>query len=271
MAGARFTIAGWLLLCFALCRGARWPDAGEWLRAAAAGGLMLAAGNGLLVWAEREVTSSAAALVIATTPLWFVLLEWMRRGGTAPRRQAWVGLGVGFVGVATLALRHSSGDTLSASPRGLAVLLIASFAWALGSMAARSGARPRSPWTFSAAQMICGGGIGLAVAAASGELATVRLAEVSTRSALALGYLIVFGSWVGYSAYVWLLRVEPAGRVATYAYVNPIVAVALGWQFGGETLTERVGVAGALIVIGVFCLVWPAREANPLPTAKRIH
>jgi drug/metabolite transporter (DMT)-like permease len=257
MAGVRFLVAGTLLLAGAIILRAGKPRLADWRRGALTGVLMLTGGNGFVVWAEKRVASGAAALIIATTPLWFVLFDWIRPGGAPPSRRAVAGIALGFAGVTFLAFgRQDAG--FAATPPGLGALVLASICWAAGSLRARRNhAAGQSPWIQTSVQMICGGVALMAVSAALGEFSGFRPASVSSASAVAIVYLVVLGSWVGYSAYAWLLRVEPPSRVSTYAYVNPVVAVLLGWGFGGEQPTPAAAVAGAFIVAGVICLLAP--------------
>jgi drug/metabolite transporter (DMT)-like permease len=210
---------------------------------------MLFAGNGLVVWAEQTVSSSLAALLVALTPVWFSLLEWARPAGKRPAMYTWVGIAVGFIGVVLLVTGHNSSSiNASQNPWGLAALVVAGLSWAAGSLWSRYHAKPESPWMNSALQML------------HGEPARFHFAQVSTQSWLSLLYLIVFGSWIAFSAYVWLLEVSTPARVATYAYVNPVIAVLLGHLLLGEALGVRAVWAAAIILAGVIITTLPKRE-----------
>jgi drug/metabolite transporter (DMT)-like permease len=260
LAGVRFWVAGVLMFAWLRLKGLPMPDKKQWLHAAIAGVLMLLGGNGLVVWAEQTVSSSLTALLVALTPVWFALLDWARPAGTRPAAYTWVGIVVGFAGVALLVTGHNSSSANAAhNPWGVAALVVAGLSWAAGSLWSRYNAKPESPWMNSALQMICGGAVLLLVSFIHGEPAHFHLAQASLRSWLALLYLLVFGSWIAYSAYVWLLKVSTPARVATYAYVNPVIAVLLGHLMLDEALGERALWAAAIILAGVIITTLPKR------------
>jgi drug/metabolite transporter (DMT)-like permease len=237
------------------------PGKNQWLHAAIAGGLMLLAGNGLVVWAEQTVSSSLAALLVALTPVWFALLDWSRPAGKRPASSTWVGIMVGFGGVVLLVSGHNSSSiNASQNPWGVAALVLAGLSCAAGSLWSRYHAKPESPWMNAALQMLCGGAALMLLSLFRGEPAHFHFAQVSTLSWLSLLYLIVFGSWIAYSAYVWLLKVSTPARVATYAYVNPVIAVLLGHLMLGEALDMRALWAAAVILAGVIITTLPKRE-----------
>lgn len=258
MAGARFAIAGGLLYGLLRLRGHRLDGMVPWRNAFLVGTALLAGGNGGVSWAEQTVPSGIAALVIGSVPLWFALVDWIRPGGTAPSRRTWTGIALGFVGLAILATPAAGGQPVD--PAGLVVLLVACVLWASGSIYSRYTPNPGSPWLTVSAQMICGGLVLLSASAVSGETAKFDWHGVSARSLWALVYLIVAGSWIGFSAYIWLLRATTPARVSSYAYVNPVVAVLLGWAVLGEPLTPRIGIAATVILAGVIALTLPARR-----------
>ena len=265
MAGTRFAIAGALLYAWRRVRGAPRPTLKQWKAATAVGALLLLGGNGGVVWAEQWVESGRAALVVATVPFWMVLLDRIRPGGSRPSVAVWIGVAVGLAGVALLA-----GGSSGVSYRfGLIVLLIASVAWAAGSLYSRTAILPTA-LTATGMEMLTGGILLLAFGIAMGELGEGTMAVVSLRSALALLYLIVFGSLLGFTCYVWLLRVASAGLVSTYAYVNPVVAVFLGWLIASEPLSPRV-IAASAVIIGSVVLITTAqatRRARLPPAAE---
>jgi len=244
MAGTRFTIAGTLLMAVLLVRGASMPTAKQWGGAAIVGVLLLSGGNGGVVYAEQTVGSGLAALALATVPLLTALLAGM--WGQWPTGREWVGLAVGFAGIVLL----NTGGGLRASPAGTIALLLAAAAWALGSVWSRR--LPQPPGMMaSAAGMLCGGAALLALGTVQHEH---WHAHPSPASCVALAYLM-FGAIAGFSAYVYLLaRVRPA-LATSYAYVNPVVAVALGAAFAGEKITPIVLVSGGLIVAGVILVM----------------
>ena len=264
MAAARFLVAGGLLYAFTRARGAARPSAVQWRAAAIVGGFLLFGGNGAVVWAEQRVPSGVAALLVAILPLWIVLLEWVGPEHRRPSLRTAAGVLIGIVGVTVLVgpgALHGNGNT---DLLGATALVLGSLSWAIGSLYARRAPLPKTPQLGTAMQMLAGGAMlavgGLATGEASHGFA---LSSVSLPSAMALLYLIVFGSLVGFSAYVWLLRVEPPSRVATYAYVNPVVAVALGWLLAGERMTPATMLAAAIIVAAVALIVSGKAPARP--------
>jgi drug/metabolite transporter (DMT)-like permease len=260
MAGSRFLIAGAMLFTWLRLKGVVMPNKNQWTHATIAGVLMLLGGNGLVVWAEQTVSSSLAALLVALTPVWFALLEWARPAGKRPATYTWIGIVVGFIGVALLVTGHNSSSVnASHNPWGVVALVLAGICWAAGSLWSRYNAKPESPWMNAALQMICGGAALILVSVFCGEPARFHFAQVSRRAWLSFFYLIVFGSWIGFSAYVWLLKVSIPARVATYAYVNPVIAVLLGHLMLDEALGLRALWAAAIILAGVIITTLPKR------------
>jgi drug/metabolite transporter (DMT)-like permease len=239
LGGIRFALAGAVLYGVLRLRGMAAPTRAQWGNAAVMGVLLLLLGNGMVNLAEQSVSSGMAAVAVASAPLWMGIFAAMR--GDRPTRLEWVGLAIGFLGVLWL----NADSSLTASPQGLVALLVASVAWSFGSIWSR-GRDQASPFMNAAAQMLCGGVVMLMVGLALGE----RIHALPTPSALgAFAYLVVFGSWIGFSAYVWLLgNVRPA-LAGSYAYVNPAIAVMLGAALAGE----RFG-AGELVAMGVILL-----------------
>lgn len=266
MAAARFLLAGGLLFAWARFRGIPTPTRAQWIACAVAGGLMLMLGNGGVVWAETRVPSGVAALLVAIVPCWMVLLDWLR-GGEKPTGRVVAGLALGMLGLALLVGPDALMGGGRIDPLGALVLVFGGLAWAAGSLYSRGRAFP-APRMSTAAQMLAGGVGLLALGTVTGEWGQVNPAAVSTRSVLATLYLVVFGSLIAYSAYVWLLRVSTPAKVSTYAYVNPIVAVMLGWLFAGEALTLRMGAAALVIVAGVALITLrrqPRMQVVPNP------
>ncbi len=255
MAGTRFLVAGALLYAWARLREAPRPERKYWGPAAVIGGLLLLGGNGLVVWAEQRVPSGLAALLVATEPWWIVLLNWARPGGQRPGGKVVLGLLTGFAGMLLLVgpedLAGGGGrvDTLG----GLAVI-VAALSWATGSIYSLRAKLPRSALMAAAMQMIAGGMLLFAAGSIAGEWAKLDIRAVSLLSAGALAYLIVFGSLVAYSSYGWLLRVTTPARASTYAYVNPVVAVLLGWAVAREPVSMRMLIAAAVIVASVVLI-----------------
>ena len=255
MAGSRFLLAGALLLGWTAWRGdlRRERIGAPQLRAAAiVGGLLLLGGNGLVSWAEQTVPSGLAALLISSTPLWMALLgRTLFRERLTPLSVA--GIVLGFVGVALLVGVGGSGS--GAAPIGIAAILVAAFLWGLGSVWSRRLPLPAHPLVATALEMIAGGSLMVAVAIVRGEPAALDLAAVTPQSWAALAYLVVFGSLVAFTAYVWLLANVRTDLVGTYAYVNPLVAVLLGWALLGEVVTASTLLGGAVVVVAVALVV----------------
>jgi drug/metabolite transporter (DMT)-like permease len=263
MAGIRFSIAGLLLYVWAR-RGDTTPATRiQWRNAAIIGALLLVGGNGAVVLAERLVPSGLAALLVAILPIWMVLLEWARPNGTRPSRGVIAGLLLGLVGLVVLigpSALHP-GTTGGIRIAGVVLLTFASLCWASGSLIAQHVELPKSVLLATAMEMIAAGAILLMLSVMKGEPMHFDPASVSRRSLFGLIYLITFGSLVAYSAYVWLLKVSTPARVSTYAYVNPVVALFLGWAFAGERLSARTAVASAIIIAAV-ALITTARTSS---------
>lgn len=264
MAGVRFLLAGGVLYAFMRLRGQPAPERRHWKSAAVIGALLLVGGNGGVTLAERTVPSGVAALLVAMVPLWMVLLEWLRPGGTRPTGRVMVGLAVGFAGMVILVGPSQLAGAGAVHFGGAALVLVGSLAWSIGSIHARGATLPANAFVATGMEMICGGALLLVAGAARGELAGLDPAAFTGRSLAAFAYLVVFGSLVGFSAYIWLLGVSSPARVSTYAYVNPVVAVFLGWAMAGEALTARVLIAAAVIVAAVAVITTgPRPRAQP--------
>jgi len=259
MAGTRFAIAGVLLYAWARWwRGVPRPTGAQWRAAFAIGCLMLVGGNGLLVWAERTVPSGLAALVIGASPFYFAVLDWGVFRGPRPGRLVTLGLVVGLAGLAVLV--GPDLGTRGVRTAGLVALLVANFGWVFGSLYSRQADTPPSPVLATAMQMLGGSVALLAVSGLLGEWRGLTLAQVSPRSAWSVGWLIVVGSWLGWSAYTVTLRHAPTALASTYAFVNPVVAVVVGWALGGETVGPRMLVASAIVIAGVILVTFGSRR-----------
>ena len=254
MAGVRFLVAGVILAAWARSQGAAWPGRREWRVAAVVGLLLLVGGNGGVVWAELTVPSSLAALTVAATPIMTVALDWLRPGGVRPPATTILGLLTGFAGVALLVNPFAT-DVGRIDPLGTAALLAAVICWAAGSIYSREAkANISSPLMGAGANMITGG-IGLLLfGAVVGELPKLEVAAISTRSWLALVYLVLIGAVVGFTAFFYLLRNTTPAKSTTYAYVNPIVAIILGATLADEVMTPRTILAAAIIIAGVVMI-----------------
>lgn len=266
MAGSRFLIAGLMLYPVMRLRGAPRPDLLQWRNAAVVGGLLLLAGNGGLSWAEKTVPTNIAALIIASTPLWMILLDWLRPGGRRPHGLVFCGMTLGFSGVALIVAGKDRLGHSVVEPLGAAVLLGAALLWAAGSVFSRHARQSQSALLAVAMQMITGGALLLAAGLGMGEWAQLDIARVSRASAWAFVYLTLFGSLLGFTAYVWLLQVSTPARVSTYAFVNPLIAVVLGRVLLGEELPGSVLVAGLLILVAVV-LITVRRQKVPVAGA----
>jgi drug/metabolite transporter (DMT)-like permease len=254
MASARFLTAGALLYAWAVTHGAERPSRAHWRAATIVGALLLVGGNGSVVWAEQRVPSGVAALLAATVPLWMVLLDWRRPGGTRPRGTVFVGIAFGLGGLALLVEPSSFVSGHATDPLGAAVLLLGSLLWAIGSIYSRHATLPSSPILMTGIEMLAGGVLLAVTGLLFGERHQFVLHAVSLRSGMALLYLIVFGALIGFTAYLWLLRVASPAHVSTYAYVNPVVAVILGWALAGEPLSARTLLAAGVIVGSVMVI-----------------
>ena len=261
MAGVRFLVAGVVLAAWSRSRGAAWPTRREWRVAAIVGALLLVGGNGGVVWAEQTVPSSLAALIVAAVPIVTVALDWIRPGGVRPAGITILGLLTGFTGVAILVNPFAT-DVGRVNPLGAASLLLATVTWAAGSLYSRAKGSSLTPLMGAGANMISGGLGLLVLGAVAGELPKVNLGAISLRSGIALAYLIVIGALVGFTAFFWILRNTTPAKSTTYAYVNPVVAIILGWAIAGEPITPRVLVAAAIIITGVVMI-------TTLPHLKR--
>jgi drug/metabolite transporter (DMT)-like permease len=270
---ARFFTAGLLMYGWLRARGEPRPSLREWGAAALIGGLLLLGGTGAVGWAEQWIPSGLAALIVAIVPVWMVVLDWIGPARRRPTRAVVSGLVLGLVGVAVLV----GPVELTGDQRmlfiGSVVVVFGTISWATGSVFGTHLPHPPSPWMTAALQMTMGGALLLVAGTAAGEWARLDFAAVSQRSVLALAYLMVFGSLIAFAAYVFLLRHQSPARVGSYAYVNPVVAVFLGWALADEAVTPRTVVAAAIILTGVVLIVThrsskaPAEEGEVEPDA----
>jgi drug/metabolite transporter (DMT)-like permease len=251
MVGTRFIVSGVLLYAWARLRGDQRPTAAQWRDATIIGILMLCLGNGAVSWAEQRVPSGLAALLVAVVPLWMVLLDWLRPRGTRPRALVMLGVVVGLIGLVVLIGPDSFSGHGAVDLVGAMVLIAGSLAWAAGSIYTRYGTVPESAVMSTGVQMIGGSLALLIVGAARGELSMVHPAQISAHSWEGWIYLVTFGSLLGFTAYIYLLQNVSPAKASTYAYVNPLVAVLLGWAIAGETVTARSLAAAAIILGGV--------------------
>ncbi len=246
LGGIRFTIAGALMYAFLRWRGMPAPTRAQWRNAAMLGILLMLLGNGMVNLAEQSVSSGMAAVAVASAPLWMGIFSAMR--GEHPTRVEWVGLGIGFLGVVWL----NADSSLTASKTGMIALLVATLAWSFGSIWSR-GRDLAPPFMNAAAQMLCGGLAMLATGLLLGE----RMHALPTPHALgAFAYLIVFGSWFGFTAYIWLLHNVRPALASSYAYINPAIAVALGAWLAHERFGTHELMAMGVILLGVVAITF---------------
>lgn len=265
MAGVRFFLAGIIMFAIARSQGAPKPDPATWRDALIVGACLLLFGNGGVTVAEKWVPTGLAALLVATVPIYIALLGWIT--GTAPRPtpMVWLGLIGGFIGVGVLVQTalttpaESPGEYLAL---GMAILLFGSLVWSAGSLYSRRARNAPSPFLAAGQQMLCGGALLILAGVVLGEYRGFDPRQITMPSAMAFVYLVLIGSLVGFPAYIFLLRHCDPAKVATYAYVNPIVAVLLGTAFAGETLTMRT-VLGAGLIIGSVAVVITAQQMTP--------
>ena len=251
MAAGRFLFAGSILFAFLKLRGARWPNAHQWIANSIIGTLLLLGGNGLVVWAELTIPSGITALLIGVGPLFIVLTEWAWPGGTRPTAITMAALLLGFAGVIWLAAPWQNSSNGGLNPAGVIAILGACVFWALGSIYSRHAKHGADPFISASLQMLGGGAMLAIVALLHGDFAGFDASTISARAWGAFGYLVGIGSLVGFSTFVWLMKHSPPARVATYAYVNPVVAVFLGWLILDEPITSRTLVASAIIIAAV--------------------
>lgn len=264
MASVRFLLAGTLLYLWARSRGAARPTRAQWRAAAVVGGLLFVGGNGAVVVAEQWVPSGLVALLVAAVPLWMVVLDWVWGSRTRPTPRVILGLAGGLVGVGLLAGSPGVGAGGGLELLGGALVVVGSLAWAAGSIYSRHAPTPPRPRMWVALQMLSGGALLLPLSILTGEMGRLDPSAVSLKSVLALLYLVFFGALVAFTAYIWLLTVSTPARVGTYAYVNPAVALFLGWALADEPLTGRSLVAAAIIV-GAVVVITTGRRRSAEP------
>lgn len=264
MAGVRFVTAGAILYAWSRWRGSPNPSLIQWKNCLVVGSLLLLGGNGGVVWAEQFIPSGLAALLVATVPIFMVLVDWWIGSRAMPSPSVILALVGGFAGVGILVDAPGLDPTNAEQLAGGVALLVASALWAVGSIRARHVELPPRQRMSTAIQMLTGGGALVAAGLVLGEAGRIDVGAVSLLSLGALLYLIVFGSLVGFSCYAWILQVSTPARVSTYAYVNPLVALILGWALADEPLSARTGVAAA-VILGSVALVTSRRRPSRAP------
>lgn len=268
MAGSRFFIAGLILMVWARFRkDYERPKAVHWKTSFIVGAFLLFVGNGAVVYAEHHISSSLAALLVATEPFWIVILSWLWLKKSRPNSKVVLGLAVGFFGVWLLISGQpisSFADADSMQSLGTIVVILAALSWAIGSIYGLRSPVPKSAILMAGMQMFSGGLILLVASLFMGEWSSFNIAEVSANSWFGLIYLIIFGSLIGFTAYSWLLRNAEPAMVATYAYVNPIIAVLLGWLIAGESFTGQMLIGAGVIVGSVVLITSHEKDDNNL-------
>lgn len=268
MAGSRFFLAGLIMFAIARTQAPLRSTWAEWRTALIVGACLLLGGNGGVTLSEKFIESGLASLIVATVPIYITLLGWMAGMTRRPSGIVWLGLAGGFLGVAILlgpALRFSSEGNRHPAI-GMSILLLSSFIWSAGSLYSRAAKQATSPFLGAAQQMFCGGALMLLVGLIAGEAKHFHPGNVSALSLGAFVYLVLVGAIVGYTAYFWLLRNCDPAKVATYAFVNPIVAVLLGALFAHETVTLRTLIAAVLIIGSVALIITVQRlKSKPMP------
>ncbi len=255
MAAVRFLLAGGVLYAWARWRGGSRPRPAQWAWALFLGALFVLVGNGTVVWVEQHLPTGLTALMIAMVSVWTALLEWFRPGGVRPSAMVLAGIALGFGGVGILMLPEGKLGGQHVDPVGVLLLVGSTFSWALGSVLSREADLPRSAPMVSGMEMLAGGALLLLASIVAGDWNGFTPAAISLKSWLAFLYLTLFGSLMAFTCFSWLLQVSTPTKVATAGYVNPMVAVFLGWAFAGEAVTLRSLLAAIVIVSSVVLII----------------
>lgn len=255
MAGSRFIISSLILYILASIKGENKIKAAHWKDSYIIGGCMLLGGNGGVVWAEQFVPSGLAALLVATVPIWMVMFDWLNPHGKRPTRRIISGIVLGFTGVAIMISPAEIVGTKGINLFGALALLISTLSWAYGSIYSRRANLPKSKILTVSMEMFAGGTLLLLISVLAGEFKNLNFNDFTMRAVSAWVYLITFGSVIGFTAYIWLLDAAGPSRTSTYAYVNPVIAVFLGWIVLGEPLNIRILSAMLVIVLAVFFII----------------
>lgn len=259
--GVRALVAGGILMAWAWARGERRFRLADWRSAAVGGFFFFVVCHGLLSWGELRVPSGVASVVLALIPIWVVLLDWLRPGGTRPAGTTLFGVGLGFAGLVMLVGRGAFAGVGGLDVVATIALALSALGWAVGTIYSRYRPLPYSAVATSALQMLAGGALLMLISAATGEWRAITPEILDARAWLAVLYLAVVGSVITFSAYIWLINVSSPSRVSTYAYVNPVVAVFLGWMLAGEQLTPSTMVAAGVIVAAVVVIITSQNQA----------
>ncbi|HSB65886.1 MAG TPA: EamA family transporter [Anaerolineales bacterium] len=255
MTGTRFLVAGIVLFGWRRFAGDPKPSPAQWRSAAIIGFLLLVGGIGGVSWAEQYVPSGISALIIAATPLWIMLIELIRRGGTRPSKVSLMGVLIGLIGMLILIDPWKSADAPQGyNSLGVVVLLLAALSWSIGSLYSHTANLPKSGLLGTGMELLAGSAGSYLIGLATGEMSQLNLSSITLSSLGGLAYLIIVGSLVGFVCYTWLLREAPTSLVVTYAYVNPLVAILLGSFIANEVLTPGVLLAAPLILSAVVLI-----------------
>ena len=272
LGASRFVVSGGILYALARWRGAPKPTPVELRLAAITGVLMLGLGNGGVMLAEKTVPSGAVALIVSSVPIWVVLIDWLRPKGVRPRKTMFAGLALGVVGMIILIGPRAIVGEGNIDEIGTLILLVGSVSWSIGTLMTRWSTRPGSPLVFAALQMLAASAAMAIMSLVTGDWREFSWSGMSGLSTFSFWYLVIAGSIIGYTAYVYLLGVVSAAKASTYAYVNPIIAVVLGWLFANEPLGARTILAAAVILGGVAIITGSQSSPgtttgeHPLPT-----
>lgn len=270
MAGVRFLLAGAILLVALRLRGLKMPTRPQWRSAAVIGAFLLLGGNGLVTWSEQKIPSGTAALVVATVPLWMTAFDWLLYRRATPTRKVALGLLLGSLGIGLLVGPGLDTGQAAILWSDWAIILLAPILWSIGSLHSRQANLPENAFLATALEMLTGGALLLLAGFLTGEASRLDLAAISPRSLMATIYLIFLGSIVAFTAYIWLLKTVDAAKVATYTYVNPIIAVGLGWLLLNETVTPQMLLAVVVIITGVVFITRRQPKApQPAPDLPR--
>jgi drug/metabolite transporter (DMT)-like permease len=269
MASGRFLVAGVLVAGWIACTRGLKATRRQWIDNSLIGGLLLLGGNGMVSWSEQKIPSGVATLIVSLGPLFIVLLDWLvfavsrdKSRGTRPTAATFIGVGLGIIGLAVLVGPSLGEGSTQLDPWRVGGLVLACFSWSAGSIYTRYARTPAEPFTAAAIQMLTGSVWLFLVSVLMGEPVHFNFDAVSSRSLFAWSYLIVAGSLIGFTTFVWLMKHSTPARVSTYAYVNPIVAVFLGWMLAHETVGPRMFFAAVIIVAGV-AIITAAKSKKP--------
>lgn len=267
MGGIRFLLSGILLFAWARITGARIPTLSEWRAAAISGCFLIVGGTGTVIWAQQYVPSGLTALLIATVPLWIVLVDWLRPNGQRPTLLTIIAVLVGAVGVVLMIAPSKLAGMDPLNHIGAMLLILGCcVSWSFGSVYSRYAPLPESKILSAGMQMMCGGFVLFILSLISGEFAETHAFNASWRSLVSLVYLVTFGA-MAFSAYTFLLKASTAAKTATYAFVNPVIAMILGSLLAGESLTPRM-MTGAVIILAAVALIIASKAVTKAPATR---